>query len=250
MIESFYRIFALIRKELLAILKDPKSRITVFVSPVLQCLLFGYAASYNLNHVPYAVLDQDHSAASRALIASIDHNGAFERVVTLGKASQIAEQITNKRVTVAVVINKDFERQLMAGKTAQVQVIADGRNTNTAGTAQGYLSTITADFAKNNTLSNRFDKPLTAYLDYYVRRYYLSAIDSFNVISTIKRMVCAYIVTAYELERSNNPTQTEVVKILQGYSKEVEHSYENGELLEDEFIFNPLFLTDNLIGIL
>lgn len=108
----------------------------------------------------------------------------------------------------------------------------------------------TADFAKNNTLSNRFDRPLTAYLDYYVRRYYLSAIDSFNVISTIKRMVCAYIVTAYELERPNNPTQTEIVKILQGYSKEVEHSYENGELLEDEFIFNPLFSTDNLIGIL
>ena len=108
----------------------------------------------------------------------------------------------------------------------------------------------TADFAKNNTLSNRFDRPLTAYLDYYVRRYYLSAIDSFNVISTIKRMVCAYIVTAYELERPNNPTQTEIAKILQGYSKEVEHSYENGELLEDEFIFNPLFSTDNLIGIL
>ena len=108
----------------------------------------------------------------------------------------------------------------------------------------------TADFAKNNTLSSRFDKPLTAYLDYYVRRYYLSAIDSFNVIFTIKRMVCAYIVTAYELERPNNPTQTEIAKILQGYSKEVEHSYENGELLEDEFIFNPLFSTDNLIGIL
>lgn len=108
----------------------------------------------------------------------------------------------------------------------------------------------TADFAKNNTLPNRFDKPLTAYLDYYVRRYYLSAIDSFNVISTIKRMVCAYIVIAYELERLENPTQTEIVKILQGYSKEVEHSYENGELLEDEFIFNPLFSTDNLIGIL
>lgn len=47
--------------------------------------------------------------------------------------------------------------------------------------------------------------------------------------------------TAYELERPNNPTQAKVVKILQGYSKEVEHSYENGELLEDEFIFNPLF---------
>lgn len=77
----------------------------------------------------------------------------------------------------------------------------------------------TADFAKNNMLSSRFDRPLTAYLDYYVRRYYLSAIDSFNVISTIKRMVCAYIVTAYELERLNNPTQTEIVKILQDIQK-------------------------------
>lgn len=108
----------------------------------------------------------------------------------------------------------------------------------------------TAEFTQDHTLSNGFDKQLTAYLDYYVRRYYLSAIDNLNVISTIKRMVCAYIVTAYELERLENPTQTEIVKILQRYSKEVEHSYENGELLEDEFIFNPLFLTDNLISIL
>ncbi len=108
----------------------------------------------------------------------------------------------------------------------------------------------TAEFAKTDTLSNRFNKQLTAYLDYYVRRYYLSAIDSMNVISTIKRMVCAYIVTAYELERLKNPTESEIVKILQRYSKEVEHSYENGELLEDEFIFNPLFSTDNLISIL
>ena len=64
------------------------------------------------------------------------------------------------------------------------------------------------------------------------------------------KVISADIVTAYELERPNNPTQAKVVKILQGYSKEVEHSYENGELLEDEFIFNPFFSTDNLIGIL
>lgn len=68
-------------------------------------------------------------------------------------------------------------------------------------------------------LSNRFDRPLTAYLDYCVRRYYLSAIDSFNVISTIKRMVCAYIVTAYELERLENPTQAEAVKFCRDIQK-------------------------------
>lgn len=148
MIDSIYRILALIRKELLAILKDPKSRITVFVPPILQCLIFGYAASYDLNHVPYVVLDRDHSGASRALIAAIDGNGTFDRVATLQKASQIPDQITEKRAVLAISIDRNFESQLMAGKTAMVQVIADGRNTNTARTAQGYINAITADFAQ------------------------------------------------------------------------------------------------------
>ncbi|MDR2000828.1 MAG: ABC transporter permease [Zoogloeaceae bacterium] len=148
MSETLYRIVALFRKELLAILKDAQSRVTVFLPPILQCLIFGYAASFDLNHVPYAVLDRDHSGASRALVAAIDGNGYFERVATLQKASEIPEQITEKRATLVVVIDKDFERQLMAGKTAKVQVIADGRNTNTAGTAQGYISAIVADFSR------------------------------------------------------------------------------------------------------
>lgn len=148
MIESLYRILALVRKELLAILKDSRSRVTIFAPPILQCLIFGYAASYDLNHVPYVVLDRDHSGASRALIAAIDRNGVFERVATLEKASEIPDRITDKRAALAVVIDRDFEHQLRAGRTARVQVIADGRNTNTAGTVHGYLGTITADFAR------------------------------------------------------------------------------------------------------
>jgi ABC-2 type transport system permease protein len=146
--ESLYRISALFRKELLAILKDARSRVTVFLPPILQCLVFGYAASYDLNHVPYVILDHDHSAASRALIAAVDGNGIFERVATLQNASEIAKQITEKRTTLAIVIGRDFERQLLAGRIAKVQVIADGRNTNTAGTAQGYLNALTADFVR------------------------------------------------------------------------------------------------------
>lgn len=159
MIDSLYRILALVRKELLAILKDKKSRISVFVPPILQCLIFGYAASYDLNHVPYAVLDHDHSGASRALIASIDGNGTFDRVVTLRNATEISEQITEKRAALAIVIDRNFERQLMAGKTAKVQIIADGRNTNTAGTAQGYVSEITSDFVKKWREENGYSAP-------------------------------------------------------------------------------------------
>ena len=63
--ESILRILALIRKELLAILRDPRSRVSLFLPPIVQCLIFGYAATYDLTRVPYAVLDQDQSAASR-----------------------------------------------------------------------------------------------------------------------------------------------------------------------------------------
>jgi ABC-2 type transport system permease protein len=146
--ESLYRIAALLRKELLAILKDARSRITIFLPPILQCLLFGYAASFDLSHVAYALLDRDHSATSRALAASIDGSGYFERVLTLQNATEIPAQITEKRATLAITIDHDFERQLMAGQTAKIQVIADGRNTNTAGTALGYLNVIAANFAQ------------------------------------------------------------------------------------------------------
>ena len=66
MLASLRRIAALIRKELLAVLKDARTRNMLLLQPVLQCLLFGYAATLDLNNVPYAVLDRDRSAASPA----------------------------------------------------------------------------------------------------------------------------------------------------------------------------------------
>lgn len=143
---SLLRILALVRKELLAILKDKKSRITVFVPPILQCLIFGYAASYDLNDVPYVALDRDHSAASREFLATLDGAGFFHQVASLQRPTEIAPRITERQALLAVVIDRDFERDLMADRTARVQVIADGRNTNTAATAQGYVSTIAQAF--------------------------------------------------------------------------------------------------------
>ena len=86
MLEAILRILALIHKELLAILKDPRSRVSLFMPPMLQCLIFGYAATYDLNNVPYAVLDQDRSAASHDLLASLDGSGVFHRVAQLRSA--------------------------------------------------------------------------------------------------------------------------------------------------------------------
>ena len=144
--ESFRRILALIRKELLAILKDPRSRFTVIGPPIIQALIFGYAATYDLNQVRYAVYDQDRSEASRQFLADMDGSGTFRRVANLRDQRQIAPLIDSRRVLVVVQIGQDFERRLLLGQQADVQVIADGRNSNTAGTALNYIGTITDTF--------------------------------------------------------------------------------------------------------
>jgi ABC-2 type transport system permease protein len=146
MLESVLRIVALARKELLAILKDRRSRASLFVPPILQCLIYGYAATYDLNTIQYAVLDQDHSPASRRLLAHLDGSGVFVRVADLQRESDIGRVIDRQRALLVIQIPQDFERSLDSGEQADVQVIADGRNSNTAGTATGYVGAIVDSF--------------------------------------------------------------------------------------------------------
>jgi ABC-2 type transport system permease protein len=146
MLDALLRTLGLVRKELLAILKDPRSRIALIGPPILQCLIFGYAATYDLNHVPYAALDQDRSAASRALLAKLDGSGVFDRVADLRRASDMADYINDRRALFVIQIDQEFERRLFAGMPAEVQVIADGRNSNTAGTAMGYIQAVVEAF--------------------------------------------------------------------------------------------------------
>ena len=144
--DGVLRILALVRKELLAILKDPRSRYSFLIPPILQCLIFGYAATYDLNDVPYAVLDQDHSAASRELLSRLDGTRVFHRVANVGRAADIARVIDDKSALVVLHFAQDFERNLLLGKPATVELIADGRNSNTAGVASGYVGAIVEGF--------------------------------------------------------------------------------------------------------
>lgn len=144
--ESMLRMLALTRKELLAILKDPRSRILLFVPPIMQCLIFGYAATFDLSSVSYALLDQDRTAASHELVARLDGSGVFHRVANLAGDADVARIIDNRGALLVLRIAPDFERRLQAGEAAPVQVIADGRNSNTAGVAMGYVNAVVGDF--------------------------------------------------------------------------------------------------------
>ena len=92
------------------------------------------------------VYDEDRSAASGELVARLEGSGVFERVATIQRSSDIAKLIDDRDAMLVVRIGPDFERRLAAGEQAQIQVIADGRNSNTAGTAVGYITTIVNDF--------------------------------------------------------------------------------------------------------
>jgi ABC-2 type transport system permease protein len=149
MMESLLRILALTRKELLAVLKDRQARMSLLLPPVVQALIFGYAATYDLSHVTYAVLDQDRSAASRQLLAGFDGSGVFERVAELRRANDVKSLIDARRVLLVVQIDQQFERRLLSGRGADVQLIVDGRNSNTAGVAIGYVNGIVEQFNLN-----------------------------------------------------------------------------------------------------
>lgn len=98
----------------------------------------------------------------------------------------------------------------------------------------------------SSKISDKHDDSFEKLALYYIYRYYLTAIDSEDVLSTIKKIVCAYVVTGHILEKGGEPVE----KIFTLYSKEVEHSYENNEALEFEFNTSSDFTVENLITIL
>jgi ABC-2 type transport system permease protein len=145
-LSSLSKIIALVIKEFLAILRDPKSRIVLVGPPIIQTLVFGYAATFDLNNVPFAVYNEDPSAASRDLIDGFRGSPNFHQVATITHNEQIKSLINRKKVLLVVHIGPQFNRDLFLGKSAQVQVIVDGRNSNTAVIALNYVTAIVARF--------------------------------------------------------------------------------------------------------
>ena len=143
------QVLALIVKELLAVLRDAKSRMVLVGPPLIQLLVFGYAATFDLNHVPVAIYDQDQSAASRDLVARFLGAPSFQLVAMLRSSRRIDALLDSRRVQLVLVIDRRFTRDLLTGQPAPVQAIVDGRNSNTALLIEGYANTILTDFSLN-----------------------------------------------------------------------------------------------------
>jgi ABC-2 type transport system permease protein len=183
LLSALFRILALTRKDLAAMLKDPNERGVLFVPPMFIIILFGYVATFDLSQVNYVVLDRDRSAASIGLLAAMDGAGLFRRLANLERPNEVEAAIDDRRALLAIEIDSDFERRLDAGESANVQVIVDGRNSNTASTALTYISAILDSFNGNwNRTHNEADQPVTITLRAW---YNPNLISRWSVVSAL-----------------------------------------------------------------
>lgn len=140
----FIRIGFLCRKELLALFKEPSSRIILIAPALLQSVLFGYGATLDVTHAPYAVLDNSGSATAAELVRRIDATAVFKRELRLTSSNEIADAIDRHEVLLVLSFPSDFESKLAAGLPAPVQLILDGRNSSTASAAAAQIGGIVA----------------------------------------------------------------------------------------------------------
>lgn len=138
-------ILALTVKELLMVLRDKRSRFVLIGPPLIQILVFGYAATFDLNQVPIAVFDEDGSVWSRELTAALTGSPAFEERYRIQSDREIAPLIEQRKVLMVVHVGADFSESLLAGKSAGVQLVLDGRNSNTAMVALSYVGQIVGE---------------------------------------------------------------------------------------------------------
>ncbi|WP_153110841.1 ABC transporter permease [Propionivibrio limicola] len=136
------RLLALIVKEFLALLKDPKSRTVLIGPPLIQLIVFGYAATFELKDIPYAVFNEDRSAISRDFEAAFTGAPSFRRIATIRSEEEIAPLIDDRQVLLVIHIGQRFGAQQLSGDPAPLQVIVDGRNSNTAMVALNYVRRI------------------------------------------------------------------------------------------------------------
>jgi ABC-2 type transport system permease protein len=144
----FERIKHMLIKEFIQILRDPKLKIVIFVIPTLQVLAFGYAVNLDVKNISTAVYDLDHSQSSRELIARFMESGYFEIKEYINTDSRGRDLIDQGKAQVLLRLNKGFEHDLLAGKSAPVQIIVDGTDSNTASVALNYSSKIASQFSQ------------------------------------------------------------------------------------------------------
>jgi ABC-2 type transport system permease protein len=182
---SYRRLHAVFVKELHHIVRDVRSLGMALAVPVMMLLLYGYALSLDVDHVPTLIYDQDGTQASRDLIRQFEGSKYFEvRGVTDGYGP-IERGIDSNDILMGVVIPRDYSRKVGAGHDAEVQVLLDGSDSNTASIVLGYAETVVRDYSVNlrtTMMNSRAGEHAAPPVDARLRVWYNSSLESKNYV--------------------------------------------------------------------
>lgn len=192
MFPALRRILALTMKEFLAIAKDPKSRFVVIGPPLIQFFIFGYAATFDVVNIRYAILDEDRTPDSRALLARFSGSDSFRLMRSLNHEREIAPLIDNQSVRMVLHVPSGFAADLASDRPTDVQVIVDGRNSNVASIALGYANSIVAQFSAHASPS---DPPRGVALALVDRAWYNpNLLSRWYITSALGGVICTVVV--------------------------------------------------------
>jgi ABC-2 type transport system permease protein len=155
------RLKALIVKELLAVFRDPRSRMVLIGPPLLQIFVFSYAATLDISNIDIAVLNRDSGRWSAELLQRLDGAPAFRSITRLSRIEDIRDAIDNRKSVAVLHFAPDFSRNVTAGQPGSIQVILDGRRSNASQIVLGYLTAIAADVSSSIMLEKSGSSPLS-----------------------------------------------------------------------------------------
>ncbi len=135
----FERLKAMLIKEFIQTFRDPRMRVVLFITPMIQTIIFGYAVNMDVRNIPTAVIDRDNSPYSRELLTELFSSGHFRLAARPDNERQGAELLDSGKVRVMLNINHGMAEKIGRGDTTTVQAIIDGTDSNTAGVILGYL---------------------------------------------------------------------------------------------------------------
>lgn len=182
---NFRRLKAVTKKELLHIVRDARSLALALALPLNMLLLFGYALTLDVDRIPTYVYDQDKTPQSRELIDAFRGSRYFQIQAAIGDYRTAERGIDRNTILLSVVIPRDYGRHLLAGEQADVQILLDGSDSNTAAIALGYANGIVQTYAarlRSEAQVKRGGQPLNVPVEPRIRVWYNSDLKSKNFI--------------------------------------------------------------------
>jgi ABC-2 type transport system permease protein len=150
----FERIKHMLIKEFIQVLRDPRTRMVIFVIPCIQVMVIGYAVTTDVKHVPTAVYDLDNSVVSREVIARFEKSSYFDVLRWVSSEAEVRDLIDRSQVSAVLQMDHGFADNLRAGRTATLQIILDGTDSNTASIVLSYASKIAGEYSEQILLSH------------------------------------------------------------------------------------------------